>query len=333
MRKNKIKIITTIGPNLDFKKYLLNNLKKRKVSSHYSIIMVNDAKSLQKELLNANVIITNKWTNKILKAPDLKLLQIPAAGYDNIHFPSIPSGCNVCNIFEHEAPIAEYCILAMLESEIKLFKMNSLLKKGDWTGYFSNSGFHGELLHKELAIIGYGHIGKEIYKRAQSFGMKTTAVVRNIAKYKNNNSKKLTFLSIKNIQKYLNNFDYLIVACPLNNETENLISHDFIKNMKKSSVIINIARGPIINEKALYIALKNKSIRGAIIDVWYQYPKVNNPKKLWPSKFPLHKLENIYMSAHMSAWTHQLWERRFEIITKNIENLRNGRKLINIIKN
>ena len=103
--------------------------------------------------------------------------------------------------------------------------------------------------------------------------------------------------------------------------------------MNKNSIIINIARGPIINEEALYIALSKKIIRGAIIDVWYQYPKGDNKNKLWPSKFPLHKLENIKMSAHLSAWTDELWQRRFNVITQNLENLRNRKKLINIVNN
>ena len=55
--------------------------------------------------------------------------------------------------------------------------------------------------------------------------------------------------------------------------------------------------------------------------------------KLWPSKFPLHKLENIKMSAHLSAWTDELWKRRFNVITQNLENLRNRKKLINIVNN
>jgi len=330
MNKNKIKIITTGSSEMNFKKYLIKNLKEKNIFSNYSVVNVNNKITLEKELITANAIITSRWPNKNIKAPNLKVILTPGAGYDNIHFPSVPKGCKVCNVFEHEAPISEYCMLAMLESEINLSKMNHQLKKGNWTGYFSSSAFHGELLNKKLGIIGYGHIGKEIVKRAKAFEMEITAIVRNIKKYKNikNNIK---IISIKNIKKYIKKFDYLIITCPLTDETKNLISLDLIKKMNKNSIIINIARGPIINEEALYIALSKKIIRGAIIDVWYQYPKGNNKNKLLPSKFPLHKLENIKMSAHLSAWTEELWKRRFNIMIQNLENLRNKKKLINII--
>tara|TARA_B100000686_G_scaffold342408_1_gene421518 strand:- start:26488 stop:27489 length:1002 start_codon:yes stop_codon:yes gene_type:complete len=330
MTKNKIKIITTGSSEMNFKNYLIKNFKEKNIYSNYSVINVTNKITLEKELLTANAIITSRWPNKKIKAPNLKVILTPGAGYDNIHFPSVPKGCKVCNVFEHETPIAEYCMLAMLESEINLYKMDYRLKKGNWSGYFSSSAFHGELLNKKLGILGYGHIGKEVAKRAKAFGMNITSIVRNTKKY-NNISKNIKIISIKNIKRNINNFDYLIITCPLTNETKNLISLDLIKKMSKNSIIINIARGPIINEKALYIALKQKIIRGAIIDVWYQYPKNNNINKLWPSKFPLHKLDNIKMSAHMSAWTEELWKRRFNIMTQNLENLRNKKKLINIV--
>ena len=120
--------------------------------------------------------------------------------------------------------------------------------------------------------------------------MNISCVVRNIDKYKSN--KYINFISIKNIKKEINKFDYLIIACPLNNETKNLINFNLMKNMNKNSVVINIARGPIINEADLYKVLKNKIIRAAVIDVWYNYPK-NNVTKIIPIKYPLHKLDNI----------------------------------------
>ena len=74
-----------------------------------------------------------------------------------------------------------------------------------------------------------------------------------------------------------------------------------------------------------------KLIRGAVIDVWYNYPRNASTKNLYPSKYPLHKLDNIIMSPHASAWSHQLWERRFNFICENLENLNNNRRLKNIV--
>ncbi|MBT34680.1 MAG: hypothetical protein CMP15_00295 [Rickettsiales bacterium] len=330
MTKKKLKIVIPGGLDIDFKKYLENNFKSKGVLSNYNIISVaKKPGELSKELLDADVFITTRWPKKKINAPKLKLIQIPAAGFDNIHFESVPKGCRVSNTFEHEVPIAEYCLLAMLEAEINLNKMSAQLKKGNWNGYFSSSSFHGELFNKNLGILGYGHIGKEIAKRAKAFNMNISCVVRNIDKYKSN--KYINFISIKNIKKEINKFDYLIIACPLNNETKNLINFNLMKNMNKNSVIINIARGPIINEADLYKVLKNKIIRAAVIDVWYNYPKNNVTKKLYPSKYPLHKLDNITFSPHSSAWSSQLWERRFKFVCENLENLYNNKRIKNIV--
>ncbi|MDB3955577.1 2-hydroxyacid dehydrogenase [Alphaproteobacteria bacterium] len=330
MTKKKLKIVIPGGLDIDFEKYLKSNFKKINTLSNYNILSVTKRPSLlTKELSDADVFITTRWPNKKIIAPKLKLIQIPAAGYDNIHFESVPKGCIVSNTFEHEIPMAEYCLLAMLESEIHLNKMDIQLKKGDWTGYFSRTSFHGELYNQNLGIIGFGHIGKEISKRANAFGMNITAIVRDIKKYKNNN--KINFISSKNIKTIINKINYLIVACPLNESTKDMVDLKLIKKMNKRAVIINVARGPIVNEDDLYVALKHKLIRGAVIDVWYNYPQNNSSKKLYPSKNPLHKLKNVIFSPHASAWSHQLWDRRFKFICENLEKLYNNKKLKNIV--
>ena len=160
MTKKKLKIVIPGGLDIDFKKYLEKNFKSKGVLSNYNIVSVNKKPGeLTRELFDADVFITTRWPNKNINAPKLKLIQIPAAGFDNIHFESVPKGCKVSNTFEHEVPIAEYCLLAMLEAEINLNKMNAQLKKGNWNGYFSSSSFHGELFNKNLgggAILDVG---------------------------------------------------------------------------------------------------------------------------------------------------------------------------------
>ena len=101
--------------------------------------------------------------------------------------------------------------------------------------------------------------------------------------------------------------------------------------MKNSAVIINIARGDIVHEEDLYLALKNKVIGGAIIDTWYEYPLNKNKIKFKPSKYNFHKLNNVIMTPHISAWSSSMIVRRSNLIKKNIENLFNRRKLLNQI--
>ena len=138
---------------------------------------------------------------------------------------------------------------------------------------------------------------------------------------------------IKNITKNIKEYDYLIVACDLNKSTLNLITKKEMNIMKKNSVIVNIARGPIVNEKDLYFSLKNSTIGGAIIDTWYKYPEKDNSKYFKPSKYDFAKLKNIIMTPHLSALTESLLERRIKIISKNIKAIRENKKLINVVHN
>ena len=107
-----------------------------------------------------------------------------------------------------------------------------------------------------------------------------------------------------------------------------LIGRSEFAHMKPEAVLINVARGPIVDEDALYEALANRTIRGAVLDVWYRYPEPRDAA-LRPSRHPFHHLDNVVMTPHCSGWTEGLMERRFAVIIDNIQRLRDGRPLLN----
>ena len=289
---------------------------------------------------NADVIITMSWgksmwsgKKKDLKVPrteKLKLIHVPGAGYDGINFKKLPKGCKVCNVYEHEMPIAEFCIASMLNWEINLIEKVNKFKKLDWSdGTFFSGATHGELFNKTVGILGYGKIGKEIAKRLKPFSSRIVAFTR----VKRTKEKFLdeTFTS-KSLSKKIKKLDYLILACPLNKNTANIINKSNLKNMKKTAVIINIARGGVINEEDLFNYLKEKKIGGAIIDTWFKYPGPEGKKGFMPSKFGFHKLSNVVMTPHISGWTKNMVNRRCKVMIKNIENLYNKKRLVNLIE-
>jgi phosphoglycerate dehydrogenase-like enzyme len=100
--------------------------------------------------------------------------------------------------------------------------------------------------------------------------------------------------------------------------------------MKSTGVIINVARGPIINEAAIYKALKNYEIGGALLDVWYQYASTDN-LEMRPSALPFHDLDNVIMTPHTASWTDQLDERRIHSVIKNIQNFIDQKPLAEIV--
>ncbi|MEZ4812828.1 MAG: NAD(P)-dependent oxidoreductase [Caldisericia bacterium] len=114
--------------------------------------------------------------------------------------------------------------------------------------------------------------------------------------------------SIDNLHDLLPKSNAVIVSIPFSPETTDLIGEKELKLMPKNSIIVNVSRGPVVNEKALYDALKNNEIYGAGSDVWYVYPKSNKTdiRNTLPSKYPFHELENVVMSPHRGGRVHEM---------------------------
>ena len=285
---------------------------------------------------NADILVAMSWgkskwggTKKIEvpQANNLKLLHLPGAGVDGINFDLLPKNCKVCNVYEHEITIAEYCIANILNWQTNMINVNNNFKKLNWNDSLIFSGpFHSELNNKTIGIYGYGRIGKELAKRLKPFNVKVIGLTR--VKKKKDFYLDKCILS-KKLDTILSSLDFLVISCPLTKKTEKVIDKKTFSKMKKSAVILNIARGAVIKEKDLYDALKSKKIAGAIIDTWYNYPNSKVEKKIKPSRYNFHSLSNIIMTPHISAWSEDMIIRRSEVIKKNIENLYNKKSLLN----
>jgi phosphoglycerate dehydrogenase-like enzyme len=100
--------------------------------------------------------------------------------------------------------------------------------------------------------------------------------------------------------------------------------------MRPSAVVINVGRGPTIDEKALFEALQSNQIAGAVIDTWYSYPSPGRPNQL-PSSLPFHELSNLVMTPHMSGWTNGTIQRRQRTIADNVMRRASGRACKNVV--
>ena len=124
---------------------------------------------------------------------------------------------------------------------------------------------------------------------------------------------------------------YLLVACPLDETTRGLIDGAALARMPAHAVVINVARGPVIDEDALFDALKERRIGGAVIDTWYTYPSGGNPY-VFPSRHPFQALDNVMMTPHVSGWSRGLLPRRFRVIAQNLNRLARGEPLLNLVQ-
>ncbi len=317
-----------------FTKLLRKTLNKKFTITHFKDFNSSNLRKF-KEI---DVLISMTWgksvwggqkNKNIPETTNLKLIHLPGSGIDGIDFSLVPKGCKVCNVYEHQIPISEFIIASLLNWEIKLNNKINKFKSYSWEDsmLFSKNP-HGELNNKKIAILGYGRIGKELAKKLKAFKTQTTIISRKkIIKDKNF----IRNLVVSEMNKYLKEFDYLVIACDLNNSSLNIISKNEFDAMKNNCVIVNIARGPIVNEKDLFFALKNKIIGGAIIDTWYRHPEKKDIKKFKPSIFNFGKLKNVVMTPHLSAHSESLVKRRIKLISQNIVDLKANRKLINVV--
>lgn len=286
-----------------------------------------DRRCFAERLADADAMVSMTWAKDMPPAPKLRLLQLPGAGTDEIVFNSVPAHAAVCNVFEHEIGIAEYVLSAMLQWTIGIPRMDAALRRGQWQGSHMSGPRHGELHGQTLGIVGYGHIGRQVASRARAFGMNVLACGR-AARSGDALVERVT--SMDSLNELLGASDFVLLALPLDSSTTGLIGERELNRMKSSAVIVNVARGALIDEAALFTACKEHRIGGAIIDTWYRYPAQGSDQGE-PSRMPFRDLENVIMTPHASAWTEGLRPRRCRMIAQNLDRLARGDPLLNVV--
>jgi phosphoglycerate dehydrogenase-like enzyme len=261
-------------------------------------------------------------------APPFRLLHVPGAGLDGIDMACLTPPCQVCNVFEHEIPIAEFVSLAMLEWQIRLRAMTAQFSAASWSDTYRNRQPHGELYGQTLALIGLGRIGQAIAQRARAFGMRIIAL-DGFAQPPAGLVDQL--LPPQALDEILPQADFVAISCPLTRETRGMFNAHTLGRMKDSAVLINISRAEIADEDDLYAALRDRRIGGAVMDVWYRYPQ-GNTDQVDPSAHPFHALPNVLATPHSSAWTVNLPQRRYAFLAANIGRLARGEPLLNLVR-
>ncbi len=277
-------------------------------------------------LADADAIVSMNW-HWSFPALKLKLLHLPGAGVDGIEFDKVPATVSVCNVYGHDIGIAEYVMAGILEFTIGLMAMDRALRQDRWTGSYVCGPRHGELFGQTIGIVGYGRIGREVARRARAFGMRVIACSRSA---KNSDEFAERVDAMNHFDRLLGEADFIVVAAPLTETTHGFINESAFAKMKTSAVVVNVARGAIIDEPALYQALKSKRIAGALIDTWYKYPRQGDDHQK-PASLPFHELDNLIMTPHASGWTHNLTSRRCQSIADNLNRLARGEALINVV--
>ena len=275
----------------------------------------------------ADVLVGVQLNRDMPRPHKLQLLQAPAAGTDGIDRACLPPQALLANCFGHENAIAEYVMAALLARHVPLQAADQALRQGEWHFFAGRPGaLRTELGSQTLGLLGFGHIAKTLAQRAKAFGMRVLVANRSPVHSTDVDQS----FKLADLPAFMAACDAVVVTLPLTDTTRGLVDAKALACMHPHALILNVGRGAVIDEHALFEALQQKSIGGAIIDTWYQYPNADKPR-CSPSQFDFASLANVLMTPHMSAWTEGTVQRRKQSIAENINRLCAGQALLNVV--
>ena len=274
-------------------------------------VPLEDAAALAEAVSGANGILARSariTPELIASANGLQIVSRHGVGYDRVNIEALSARKIPLAVTgtANSPSVAEHAMMFMLACAKRLRPTDQRTRNGDFLKARQELG-RVELLEKKVLIIGFGRIGKIVARRCQGFDMQVLACDPFIDQQ---TIRDAGVTPVENFRDVLREVDYLTIHVPLNDETENLIDVEELALLKSTAILVNCARGGIINEDALYDVLKNDKIFGAGIDVFAVEPT--------PGDHPLFTLDNVLVNPHAAASAMECLERMGVQAAQNI---------------
>lgn len=230
----------------------------------------------------------------------------------------------------HSTPIAEYVFAQILAWRRRIPLMLRYQQRGEWASERWDKFAVPEVRGNTLGVVGYGSIGREVARLGIAFGMNILAVRQSPesepasprwSSVPDWDDSVVNVTEKGSLHDLLARSDFVVIALPLTDETHYIIDAAALRTMKQDAYLINIARGPIVDEQALVRALKESWIAGAGLDVFEAEPL--------PADSPLWDLDNVILSPHVSGFTPQYDERATDLLAENLRRYLAGEPLLN----
>lgn len=302
----------------------LGNVNFDKLKEFGEVVLYSKTKAeeVEERVKDASIILTNKVVlnkDNLKNAEKLEIICETATGFNNIDTEYAKSkNIAVTNVAGYSTPtVAQHTFATLLHLYDKIGYYDEFVKSGEYSksGMFTNLDKpFNDIEGKKWGIVGLGNIGKKVAKIAEAFGAE---VVYYSTSGKNNNS---DYKRVE-LDELLSESDIISIHSPLNTNTQGLFNYDNLKKMKKSAVLINMGRGPIVVEKDLAKAIDENIIAGAGLDVFSVEPI--------PEDSPLLKIKNkekIVMTPHIAWASIEARERLFNDLIENIKAFYRGEK-------
>lgn len=295
---------------------ILLNLLKKKFSTIYELEDIEDKDNFFKEngkdivavATSSNIGITKEEIDAL---PKLEVIASFGVGYDSIdidyakkrgiQITNTPNVLNDC--------VADTAMMLTYAVARKLISADAYVRQGNWISPFPLTT---SLSKKVCGILGMGNIGEEIAKRAVAAGME---IIYHNRTEKNN----VPYRYVATLEALAEQADFLILALPSTSQTQHIINTNILEKMKSTAYIINIARGSVIDEKALIESLKHEKIAGAGLDVFEEEPCTQSP---------LFEMDRVVLTPHYASGTYETRQAMALLVCQNLTQFFNKNSLI-----
>lgn len=266
---------------------------------------------------NADAVLCNKVliTREVIDScPALKYVGLFATGFNNVDVEyAAKKGITVCNAGQYStSAVAQQVFAYILDHFSRVRDYDSSVKNGDWERSATFSYFPittGELCGKTLSIVGFGSIGRQVAKIGEAFGMNIIVSTRTAPE----NCR----YELADVKTAAEKADVLTFHCPLTEKTAGIVNSELLSHMKSSAILINTARGGIVNEKDLAEALSSGKIAAAYLDVLAKEPMAPDT--------PLKGAKNCVITPHIAWAALETRQRLMDIVTENLKAWLSGK--------
>lgn len=293
----------------------------------------HDVERLRSELGRADVFVGSALSADLASAaPNLRLVHAAGAGVDGIAADALPRDVLLANVHEHGTSIAEYVMMAMLTLRRDLRRIDADLRTGVWTNpaVDSSAPLPSTIAGGLVGLVGYGHIGQAVAQAARALGMRVRAIRRR-PELSHDDPLLEHIGGPEELHDLAAAADALVIVIPLDDSSRGAIDADVIARMRPDAVLINVARGPVVDEHALHAALTQRRIAGAALDVWWGAQGLERTPSA-PATLDFGALDNVLMTPHISGVTVDTFRRRARRINENLHRLRADEPLENLIE-
>jgi phosphoglycerate dehydrogenase-like enzyme len=290
-----------------------------------NIVNLPDYKRVDQEIVDAEIVIA--WSIKpeqIAAAKKLRWIHSPAAAVHQLMFPElIHSEIVLTNAREVHGPVVAEHVMALVFALAKKIPASVRLQQKHVWGQqilWDEVPRIREVAGATLGIIGLGSIGRPTVKNAKAMGMKVIAAREHPEKGSEGAD---VVVGMTQVHELFSEADYIVLAAPVTDSTRSIANAERLALMKPDACLINVGRGPLVDEAALASALREKKIGGAALDVF--------PKEPLTADSPLWDVPNLLITPHTAALTTKLWERHYALFSENLRRYLNGDALLAVV--